>query len=100
MCGWTVSQRESGFYWPAKSIFGMGPALNSQKRRAHLADLFALCAIRLKAQIGIQALQVRVILVSAPVHIRQHKIGLREIRVAEKSLMRAFFCLVHPTQVY
>src|SRR5712691_7189 len=78
------------------SVFRMSPGEHSLNLFARSTDVLAVCSIRLKFQIGIQTSQLRSILVSLPVGVRQHQVGLREVGVAEKRFTRAFFCFVQP----
>jgi hypothetical protein len=67
---WSNALRKPAFWRWAKSVFGMKLRYNSLNHLARLPDWFALGAIRLKIQIGIQSFQLLAIIVVVPVSIR------------------------------
>src|SRR5438445_13317984 len=85
---------------PVRNLFlRMGLGEESEGPLTPLANALAGRTIWLQSQISIQIPHLCAIVAFARVDIRQPKIGIRQVRVTENRLLRAFFRFVPPVEL-
>src|SRR5882762_2182597 len=89
-----AARRTADFLFRATSSSRLGPIQYFQNRLARLVSACARGPSGFKPQIGLQILQLLMIISSPRIHVRKHKIRLSETRLPEESFTSASFGLI------
>src|SRR6266850_5724875 len=91
-----ATRRSADFLFRANSLSRLGPVQHFQNRLARLVSARARGPSRFEPQIGLQILELLMIISSPRIHVRKHKIRLSETRLPEERFTSASLGLIQP----
>ena len=89
-------RKTADFLFSANSLLGLGPVQHFQNHLARLVCARARGPTGFEPQIGLQILQLFVIISSSRIHVRKNKIRLSETRLPEERFTSASLGFIQP----